>query len=344
MAKRIRLSSNGSTWYTLPGNSGEFSNDAGQIDDTLFGQDFESQQSGLIDWSVSSNALYKGFAGYNGTILKQGTSTAMTAEAMSLISGKTYQITSSTKRNLNTAVAVTVLANAVAVSTSNILNIDYLFGRVTFIPAYTPTGPITITGAYYPLATLGCFNEYTLTMQSSVIDETCMDTARTNSGRRVNNYGLKTVSLEATGIHKTTNGWLAMLEARSQVLIEICPDGSNLAVARGLFKAVSQGQSGDVGATEEETVSFALSVPAIDLLDKPFKWMFNAGHTLNLAIVEAITAWETSDIIGVQYLPDGLTGWTGDVVVSDISLSAGLEAMAEFSVELAGSGAITAVT
>ena len=145
MPKKIRLSSNGSTWYTLPGNSGELNNDSGQLDDTVFGQAFQSQQAGLIDWSITSNALYKGFAGYVGTILKQGTSTAMTAEAMSLVSGKTYQVTASTKRNFNPAVAVTVLDNAVAVNVTNILNIDYLFGRVTFIAGYTVTGPVTVT-------------------------------------------------------------------------------------------------------------------------------------------------------------------------------------------------------
>ena len=344
MAKRIRISAdNGTTWTTLPGNSGEISNEAGTIDDTIFGQNWQSQQAGLIDWTISANGLYKGFAGYVGTVFKQGTSTVMTAEATTQVgSTKTWQITSTAKRNLNPAVAVSVLVSATPVPASNIESIDYLFGRVTFISSYTPGGPVTITGAYFPLATLGCFNSYTLGMTADVIDSTCMDTARANSGHRVNESGLKTVSLDVSGIYKSTNGWRQAVIDRSTLLIEINPDGAGLVVARGFFKPTSAGQSGDVGALEEETITFSLSVPDIDLLETPFKWVFGAGHTLNKGVVDCITSWQDGTLIDAAYLPDGTTGIKGDVVVSNVSLSSGLEDMNEFQIELTGSGALAA--
>lgn len=90
------------------------------------------------------------YAGYSGVVKSSGTSTAMTNEACGLVSGKIYQITATAKRVINPEVAVTVKDNSVTVAATN-YSIDYLFGRITFIPAYTPTTPITITGEYLPL-------------------------------------------------------------------------------------------------------------------------------------------------------------------------------------------------
>lgn len=80
MAKVVQVSDdNGSTWYTLPGNGGEFSKESSSIDDTVFGQDYKSSEVGLIGWTVSAQAFYKGFAGYSADIKKAGSNTAFTA-------------------------------------------------------------------------------------------------------------------------------------------------------------------------------------------------------------------------------------------------------------------------
>lgn len=344
MAKRVRLSDdNGTNWYTLPGSSAELQSEAGEIEDTIFDQAFESTQTGLISWTVQANSYYKGFAGYVAKILKQGASTAMTAEATTLVTGKTYQITNALHRIMNRNVTTTVLDNAIAVSAANILNIDYLFGRVTFVGSYTPTGPITITGAWFATTVVGCANSFTLTQTSEAIDTTCMDTAQANSGHRVYEGGLKTVSLELQGVYKAANAFLAALIARTELIIEINPDGSSKSVARGYFKPVNTGQSGDVGDLEQETISFNLAVPDQALLPYPFHWQHDVTTTLNTAIVKALAAWENNTVIDVQYLPDGTTGWKGDCVVTDISLSGGLEDMNEFTVNVQGSGALVAV-
>jgi hypothetical protein len=340
MAKRVRVSrDDGTTWHTLPGNTAEASDEAGEIDDTIFGQDFESTQSGLIGWTINANGLMKGFAGYQAKILKSGSTTAMTDQAMSLVTGKTYQVTDATKRLMDRAVTVVVEDNSVAVDAEDILNIDFLFGRVTFASGYTPTGPITITGSYFPTSVVGCTNEYTLTQTANANDATCMDTAQANDGQRIFEYGLKTVNLELNGIYKAANGLRALLRARSELIIEINPDGNGKTVARGFFKATNTGQSGDVGDIEQETVTFNLSVPDDERIPFPFHWLVATDSTLNQAIEDCIDAWENKELIRVAYLPDGDNGWQGDAVVTDLTLTGGLEGMNEFTVNFQGSDA-----
>src|SRR5690606_7274202 len=96
-AKAIRISANGSDWFTLPGNTGSFNTNGDEIDDTIFGQSYRSNESGLINWAVSANALFKGYAGYLAKILRTGTSTAMTDEGMSQEDGQVYVIDDASK-------------------------------------------------------------------------------------------------------------------------------------------------------------------------------------------------------------------------------------------------------
>lgn len=341
MAKRIRVSDDdGSNWYTLPGSSGELTSEAGELDDTIFGQDFSSTFPGINGWTINANAKYKGYAGYQVKILKSGSSTLMTTEAMSLVSGKTYQVTSSAKRMFDrTNATFNVFDNAVN-KNAEIESIDYLYGRVTFKSSYTVTGPVTITTNYLPQAVVGCANEYTLTQNANSVDNTCIDTAQANGGYRTFEYGLKTVSLELNGIYKAANGFQALLDARAELIIEVNPDGNSKAVARGFFRAVNTGQSGDVGDLEQESITFNLSVPDQESVLLPFKWLIASDATLNTSVQKAIAAWEDAELIKVAYLPDGVDGVMGDAVITDLTLTGGLEAMNEFTVNFQGSDAL----
>lgn len=339
MAKRIRVSDDaGSNWYTLPGNSAELSNEAGEIDDTIFGQDFGSTQTGLIGWSISANGLYKGFAGYAAKILKAGTPTQMTGEAMSVVTGKTYQITNSAKRTFDRNQAITVKDNGSPVSASNIESIDHLFGRVTFVSGYSVVGSITVDAYYLPLAQVGKANGFTLSQTANANDNTDYETAQGNSGHRTYTYGLKTVSLDVSGIYDATNGFVALLRARTELIIEINPDGNSKSVARGYFKPVNTGQSGDVGDLESETITFNLSVPDDETVQVPFKWLHADDTTLNTAVIKALTAWEANTTLLASYLPNGTTGFSGQALITDITLSGGLEVMNEFTIGFQGSG------
>jgi predicted secreted protein len=193
---------------------------------------------------------------------------------------------------------------------------------------------------------LAAYQKYSLSQSQSPIDLTDIPTVQGNSGQSIFGYGLKTVSLEVDGIYSITNAYRAALLARSEVILEINVDGSSKTVARGFFKPASRKQSGKVGALEDETVKFDLTVPSSTLLLTPFRWNF-ASTDLSMAVQICINAYINETSLYVKYLPDGGTtsnaGLTGTAIVSDMSLAGGITAMNEFSVSLQGTGAATAV-
>lgn len=336
-AKEVAVSANGSDFYTLPGMSGDFNDEADQIDDTVFGQTFQSQQPGLITWTSSAQAFYKGFAGYVASLKSSGTSTSMTAEACSLVSGKTYKITDATKNVFDYTKTLTVLDSASPVAAADIESINYLFGQVTFKSTYTPSGAITVTGWYLPMTEVSRANSFTLTQTTQTVDNTDFATARANSGYRVFEPGLRTVTLELGGFYDYTDAVWEVLEGRSAIVIEINPDGSGLSLARGIFKLVTRGQSGDVGALEEQTRSFSLSVP--ENITTVFDWSHDTDTTMSAAIRVLLDAFINQTLPHVRYMPDGASGllFAGQAVLTDVSLSSSLDAMNEFKADFQGS-------
>lgn len=349
-AKRVRVSDDDVTYYTLPGNSGEMIDENGQLIDTVFGQDFESNESGIQNWQLNANALYKGFAGYQVTLKKTAvSSTAMTAEAMSLVSGKTYSIDDTSKEIWDIeADSLDILDNAVSVAAADVESIDYLNGQVTFTASYTPTTPITVTGHYYATAAVAKAREYTLTQNAVAIDQTALEDAQANNGNSIFCYGLKTIGLDIQGIYAAASSFRALLTGRTLFVIEIAPEGALTgSYFRGFFKLTGRNQSGDVGALEEEGLTFTLNIPQDDVTypDKllvPGKWIHPAGTQLNIAVQQVLNAWEGSLDIWLEYLPDGTNGWAGIGIVTDCTMSGGIGAMNEFAANFQGDGEATA--
>lgn len=343
MAKRVRISDdNGSNWYTLPGSSGELSHDTGEIDDTIFGYNYKSSEVGLIKWGVSSDALYKGFAGYVADVKKVGTTTAFTAEAVTAEGGNIYAIASASKSVWDRATTV-VVKDGVTNIAAQIEWIDYLFGRVKLLSTYTVVGTITFGGNYFPMASIGKANGFSLTQTADAVQNTTFDLAQANGGFHTFQEGLKTVALELSGIFDETNGFVDAIADRLEVIVEINPDGQARSIARGFFRFATQNQSGDVGALEEEKVTLRLNVPDLATNYLPFEWRHTNTSTLNTAVKKLLSAWEAGTVIDVQYLPDGTTGKRGDCIVTELTLSGGLEEMNKFSVGLQGTGSITDV-
>jgi hypothetical protein len=341
MAKRIQILDS-ATWRTFPGNKGELSREGASLRDTVFGQTFDSNMTGLINWSINTNGIFKGFAGYLAKIMKSGSSTATTAEAMTLVSGKTFQLNSAAHRVLDRAVMPTFTDNGVAVPGGDILSIDYLNGTVTFTSGHTVTGPIIMaTGSYLPMTQVGRANGFTLTQTANAIDDTDFETAQGNDGKQVFIPGLRTVALSLKGIHSAANAFGDLLDARQEMIIEIDPAGNGKSFARGWFRAMGTGQSGDVGEQEEENINFSLAVPDDEDIALAFSWFHASDTTLSRAIRVALDAWEDEELVEVNYLENGTTGVQGEAVITDISLTGGLEAMNEFSVKFQGSGALT---
>lgn len=346
--KRVQVSDNaGTNWYTLPGNTGDLTSTMSQVDDTVFGQGFQSQQPNLGDWKVTANGLFKGVSGYNVSMKKPGTPTTTTAEACTEVSAEVYQITNAAHRVLSYLDALTVFDNAVD-KTAQVESIDYLSGTITFLGTYVPTGPVTLTGKYIPLVAVAKANGFTLSQTCAVIDDSTYADAQTNGGFKTQNPGLNTVTLEVDGIFEITNSWQTLMLTRGIVYIEIDLDVTNAGktVARGFFKINSQDQSGQVGATEVTKTSMSLWVPDGSLVIFPFNWYFSSSP-LNLAMVKCLTQWQNQALISVRYLPfgapDGTSGSTGLAVVSECTLANTISGMNEFTLTFMGSSGLTPV-
>lgn len=356
-AKLIQVSDDGgSNFLTLPGGTGSFGNEAEQINDTVFGQTFQSNETGLIGWSVEANAFYKGFAGYITTVKKNNTSTGFTTEAFTSITAKIYQITDEVKEIWDRNGGAFVFFDNAIDHTADVEFIDYLFGIITFFAAYSVITPVTATGFHWTTTSLGTANAFTVTQTANPIETTDFATAQANSGLRTFDPGLRTVQVELTGFYTLANEFLADLKARSEVIIEINPDGvaATGSLMRGFFLIASESQSGDVGALEEETTVFTLNVPTdpadvapaggIGPPQIPFGWQHQTGTgAIDPALKIVLEAWDNETKIDVQYLSDGLAGIKGKAVVTDVSLTGGLSVMNEYSITMMGDGAQTVV-
>lgn len=341
MAKSISISADDVTYYALPGSQGEISREAAQPDDTIYGESFKSTFPAIAGWSMQGNAVYKGFAGYQATVKKVGTSTTFTTQACTLVSGKTYQINDTTKRIWDRTATFTVFDNAVD-HTADVLSIDFLFGKVTFKSTYTVTGPVTVTGKSFPVSSLGSIRGFTLTQNAEAIDDSDYATVQANGGYRTHHQGLRTVSVELPGVFKAVNDMVGLLESRAEVIIEVNPDGTGKSLARGFFRAVNQRQSGNVGALEEENVTFNLSVPIQSTGPAsalPFGWSHASDSPIPAGIKAALTAWEGEDNVYVKYLHDGTNGYKGNGVLTSMTLSSTMEGVNTFQVNIQGSGA-----
>lgn len=342
MAKVVQVSVDDTTYYTLPGSTGGLSNEASAIDDTVFGNTFSSTQAGLNGWTIEGQAYYKGFAGYVAKILKAGTPTAMTTEPMSQVGATlTYRVTAPAKRVLDPADTYVINDDGTPVDAEDIANINYLFGEVTFVSGYTVAGAITITGDYLPTAVMGKANSYTLQQTAEAVETTDFNTAQGNNGHRTFQPGLRTVQLELGGFYDVANGFKALLTSRATVIVEINPDGSGKSLARGFFQLTAQDQSGDVGALEEESVTLALQVPSSDYV--PFGWHHESDTTLHQSVRTCLAAWIDEESLFVRYLYDGTNGMKGEAIVTEVSMSGGLDDMNEFTANFQGSGVTTVV-
>lgn len=118
-------------------------------------------------------------AGKSAVVYMTGTSTAMTGEAMGLVSGKIYQITNTAKRCVNPLVAITVKDDGDTVPADD-YTINFLYGIVTFGAGYTPTTPITIDGEYLPMIEIATANQWSLSYNADIVDVTPFSTSASN--------------------------------------------------------------------------------------------------------------------------------------------------------------------
>jgi hypothetical protein len=341
-AKKIQVSDDGgTTYYTLPGSTGERRVEMAAVNDTIFGQDYTSEDASIGSWTVTANSFYKGVAGYAAKLQQGGTPTAMTAEAAALVTGKTYQITNTAKRFIDYSSPLTVFDGGVD-HTADVASVDYLNGTVTFKGTYTPTGAITLTGMYVPLVTLAKGRTFGLTQTAAEIDETVYENAQANGGWRELGYGLKTVRLEVGSLFDVTAtpALRTALQGRGMMLVSVDPKGDGNALFRGFFKRMNIGNTGDVGALEDQTIGLNLYVPDGTLVERPFGWYLSNTTTMNLAVRKVLNAWQNSLPIYVRYMPDGVNGEVGQAIVTEAGLNNTFEGLNEFRFTFRGDGVL----
>ena len=119
-----------------------------------------------------------------------GATTAFTTEAFTNLSTDVWQITSTARRIWNPGVTVDFFDNAVPIDPADIESINYLFGIVTFISSTAFAGPITATGAYFPILTLTESHYFTLVVSRDMLDDTVFgDTAHSRQGTIIDAVG-----------------------------------------------------------------------------------------------------------------------------------------------------------
>lgn len=344
MAKRIRISLDDVTYYTLPGASGELSTEFAAVDDTIFGQDYQSENPSIGAWSVTGAAFFKGVAGYAAAVKTGGTPTSATAAATTEIgTSNRFQLDNTARRLMSLADAVVVYDNAVD-HTGDVESIDYLNGIIDF-GAYVATGPVTVDYYYVPVAVVGKARTFGLTQSAAEIDTTDYATAQANGGWRTYSQGLKTVGLEIGNVWAAANDFIDIMSTRALVYVDISPDNTQghataEVLMRGMFKYMQQNQSGNVGALEEETLNLRLYVPSASLLEYPFNWYFGSANGLSPAVEMALEAWRDGTVVYVEYSPDGTNGKKGQAIITEASLQNSFEGQNEFSFTFRGTGAL----
>lgn len=330
--KEIRVSADDVTYYVLPGNTADISFETNQLNDTIFGQEFSSSETGLINWTVSGNAMYRGFAGYNSIIRRNGTTpTSFTGETLAQVdSSQTYRISDSIKAVWDWTATTVINDNGSPVDAANIEEINYLFGEVTFVSGYSVTGPVTADGDYFTMSTYGRANNFSLTQNADTTDTTSFEDAQSNGGFNEFRATLLTADLELSGFYRSSNDNFGELSSRNSFVVELDVAGDGTSIARGIYKPSSVSQSGDVGGDEESTLSLTLSVPEGV---KPFGWQHGAASIIPQGLLVIQEGWINRTPIYVEYLPEGQGeyGYTGQAIVTDASISSGVDAMVEAS-------------
>ena len=329
-------------WNTLPGNTADISFERNQLNDTIFGERVTSTEAGLGAWTLSSNAIYKGVAGYNSVIKRTGTSTSFTTETMGQVDGQRYRINDLTRSVWDWNEEVTIFDDGLEVDAEDIAEIIHITGTVVFDSGYTVDGPVTATGSYLPTAAFGRASAFDLSQTADSTGTTAFEDAAGNNGWAMNRSTLLDADLELTAFYRNDSEFYTILNDRDVFVVEIDLDGTGLSVARGIYKVVDYGTGGDVGGDEEEGVQFGLSVP-IDV--RPFDWIHQAGTSMPAALRTVQNAWWDRVPANMRYLAQGPNnrGWEGEGVVTDASISSSVDGLIEANIELLGTSNATEI-
>jgi hypothetical protein len=206
-------------------------------------------------------------AGYNAKLYRSGTSTAMTAEATTLVTGKTYRITNAAKRMLDPSVAVVVEDSGSPVVP---LFIDYLHGLVTFHPLYTVLGPITIDANYLPLTQIADVYNASFSTSVMMLDDTVYEDAQVSR-----KAGLKDISGSFSCYDEGATALSSLLAAGTVLYLTWQQTGSG---STGHLRARVLLESEDVSAAVDGLIESTYNFTGASLKSvegRDVSWSFN---------------------------------------------------------------------
>jgi len=339
--KTVEVSRDGTNYYVLPGSAAEINRESSDVDDSIFGTAFASSQPTSISWNLSANGYFKGFPGYKAALKRTGVSTPLTDGSMSLDpSTGIYYLNNRSQSILDKNVPVEVYDDGSIVDKENIEYIDYLQGGVKFVRTYNVNGQVTINSANYLPARDFCFiQNFTLTQNSDTEDISDFCTLFNNGGYSVFAYQQQSAELSLDGFYTDYSEFMQDLDNRSEVIIEVNPDGEGKSVARGYFRATSHSQSGDAGSSETENTQYKLSTP--EGVPKPFSWYHSSDSAIPQAIKLLLDLWAERSPVHIRYRPENSNFvQVGKALIEDCSLEGAVDGINEFSFSLKGTGCL----
>ncbi len=206
-------------------------------------------------------------AGHKTVIKRIGLATLFTDEVMDAFStvNNRYKINDATKDVFDRTTGVTFKSSATGttISSTDILDINFLFGRVTF--KTTHAASVVGSGTFLPVSNIAGAHSYTLTQSNGLLD----DTDFSSTGNRTRTPGLQDITLSVSRwdtlstvanaqyfddhIMNTTGS-----EGTTRALIELIPGGTTAKTARGWFIVESHNRSGGVADLESGDVELSL--------------------------------------------------------------------------------------
>lgn len=332
----IASKANPGTFYVVPGDQGDWNEERAAEEDTIFGANFTSNQPTLGSFTVSCNARYRGFAGYNSNLLRPTESTTGKTVTLTQEEGLIYKAPlADTPWDWNEDVVVKVDG-----TTSTAIEwIDYLFGRVKFVEGTTITAPVTADVEVMSLETYGNATDFDLSQTANITETTSFGNAQANGGWQENKPSLREGDISLNAFYRHDSEYKEQLRDGDTVLVEIQLDGDSHSFARGIYRVSSVNNSGGVGGDETSSVDLVLSVP--NNVEFPFAWHHDAQSTIPTALKTILTAWERAEPIVVEYYPFGTDqdGEKGIVWTTDVSLSSSVTGLVEANFTGTGTGA-----
>lgn len=200
------------------------------------------------------------FAGYKTRVKITGDGTAMTSEAMSTFStaANTFRIDDKTKEVWDRNASFTFTESGSTISSTDISEISYLFGYVTFNSTKNSTG-VAVSGTYLPTSDVSGANDYSLSVNQTLLDETAFATSTDPDGYVQRKPGLRDASLTITRFDNVSTDFFEHIKNSTKPLvIEINPGGSSDQAIRGFFKVESENRSGSPSDLESADISLSL--------------------------------------------------------------------------------------